>query len=174
MLDRLKSSLANVRGELRRDAPAMTLWKEFYARTAAARVPGILGAVTNRGEAQVLRLSALYAMLDGANIIGEGHLAAALALWEYCERSVLWIFGNATGNTDADAIFAALQRRGKAGMSQTEISTEVFQRNRKAEQIAAALDVLNGACVVYRRELRETGGAPAHRWFAGDGTNLTK
>ena len=173
MLDRLKSSLANVRGELRRDAPAVILWEEFYARTAAAKVPGILGAVTNRGEAQVLRLSALYALMDGSSVIGAAHLSAALALWDYCERSARWIFGQATGNPDAEAIFIALQSRGVVGLSQTQISAVVFQRNRRAEQIAAALDVLHGAGMAHRREFRETGGAPATLWYAGDGTKQT-
>ena len=110
VLDRLKSSLAKVRGELRRDAAAIQLWAKFYSRTANAEVPGILGAVTNRGEAQVLRLSALYALLNGCNVVGVDHLSAAFALWDYCEASARWIFGQATGNADADAIFAALQR----------------------------------------------------------------
>jgi hypothetical protein len=173
MIDRLKTSLAKVRDELRRDAPAGELWREFYERTAKVDVPGILGAVTNRGEAQVLRLSALYALMDGASQIGTPHLSAALALWDYCERSASWIFGHATGNADADAIHAALQGKGEVGMSQTEISREVFQGNRKAGPIAAAMNVLKGAGLIYPREFRETGGAPAHRWYASHETKQT-
>ncbi len=37
------------------------------------------------------------------------HIEAALALWEYVERSCAYIFGNTTGNPDADVILKALQ-----------------------------------------------------------------
>ena len=56
-------------------------------------------------------------------------------------------------------------------MSLTEISTDVFQRNRKAEQITAALEALDKARLAYRREFRDTGGAPAQRWNAGQRTD---
>ena len=47
----------------------------------------MLGAATSRAEAQVLRISVLYAILDKALWIRPEHLLAALAVWEYAERS---------------------------------------------------------------------------------------
>ena len=46
---------------------------------------GLYGAVTSRAEAQVVRLSLIYALLDCSPVIRQEHLLAALALWEYCE-----------------------------------------------------------------------------------------
>jgi hypothetical protein len=75
------------------------LWAaEYYDLSDAA--PGLLGAVTSRAEAQVMRLSLLYALLDGKNVIGEDHLTAALALWDYCARSARFIFGDAATETE--------------------------------------------------------------------------
>ncbi len=165
--------MARACGELRRTPEAEALWGEFYRRTAGIDVPGLLGAVTSRGEAQVLRLSGLYAMLAGADQVGVEHLRAGLALWDYCERGARWIFGAATGNADADTILAALTTAGSAGLTATEINAGVFQRNVTAERIATALDVLTRAGLAHRREIKPAKGAPAHRWYAGagNGTN---
>ena len=48
---------------------------------------GLAGAVTARPEAQALRLSVVYAALDGSSTIKVPHLEAALAVWNYCEAS---------------------------------------------------------------------------------------
>ncbi len=47
----------------RRDQEAQQLWADCY-ESLSYRDPGLRGAATSRGEAQVLRLSALYAALD--------------------------------------------------------------------------------------------------------------
>jgi hypothetical protein len=52
----------------------------------------MLGAVTGRAEAQVMRLSTLYAVLDKSAVIGPEHHHAAMALWRYCEQSAQWIW----------------------------------------------------------------------------------
>lgn len=166
MLDALKAARARAAGELRRTPEAEALWAEFYARTANAHVPGLLGAVTNRGEAQVLRLSALYAVLAGADHVGVEHLRAALALWEYCERSARWVFGAATGNRDADAILAALTAVGAAGLTTTEINAGVFQRNAPAARIRAALDLLSLAGLAVGRQESGGTGPTTQRWCA--------
>jgi hypothetical protein len=60
---------------------------------ALEECPGLVGTLLARAEAQVLRLSMLYALLDGTATIRTEHLYAALALWEYVEASVTYIFG---------------------------------------------------------------------------------
>ena len=69
--------------ELRRTEGARDLWHAVYATLSEGK-PGLLGAVTSRAEAQVLRLSVLYAALDRSSAIDVPHLKAALAVWEYC------------------------------------------------------------------------------------------
>jgi hypothetical protein len=53
----------------RRDQEAEELWADCY-ESLSYRDPGLRGAATSRGEAQVLRLSALYAALDCSDQIG--------------------------------------------------------------------------------------------------------
>jgi hypothetical protein len=49
--------------QLRRDDDSRKLWAEIYTDLSKDH-PGLLGAVTSRSEAQVLRLSMIYALLD--------------------------------------------------------------------------------------------------------------
>jgi hypothetical protein len=75
-----------------RDEAARAMWGERYFDLSAAQ-PGLLGAITSRAEAQVTRLSLVYALLAGRSTINVKDLEAAFALWEYCERSARYIFG---------------------------------------------------------------------------------
>ena len=95
--------------------------------------------MTARAEAQVLRLSVIYTALDGATSIQLQYLKAALAVWEYCERSAFYIFGDATGDPVADRIFAALKIRGK--MTRTDINN-LLGRSTPSNRIAQALNLL--------------------------------
>jgi hypothetical protein len=72
----------------------------------------MVGAVTGRAEAQVMRSSAIFALLDKSRLIRREHLEAAIALWEYCDQSARWIFGSSTGDRNADKIMEVLQRAG--------------------------------------------------------------
>jgi hypothetical protein len=78
-------------GEVTRSDEARSLWAKIYPELSKGK-PGLLGAITARAEAQVLRLSVIYALLDCSIKVEVQHLKAALALWDYCERSVAWIF----------------------------------------------------------------------------------
>lgn len=104
--------------ELKRDGLARKIWHEVYEELSEGR-PGMVGAMLARGEAQVMRLAVLYALLDLSMEIAPEHLMAALALWEYCEESVRYIFGSALGDSIADTIMGALKERGE--LSRTEI-----------------------------------------------------
>lgn len=63
---------------MQRDQAAAALWRQVYGELADDQTSGLLGAVTSRAEAQVLRLSMTYALLDGYGTISECHLRAAL------------------------------------------------------------------------------------------------
>jgi chromosome partitioning protein len=58
-------------------------WKEVY-RDLQVEAPGLCGYITARGDAQTLRLSLMYALLDQAEQIDCVHIKAALAVWEFC------------------------------------------------------------------------------------------
>ena len=110
---------------------ACSRWAAVYSALSAAQ-PGLLGAVTARAEAQVVRLALVYALLDGKSEMDEPHLKAALALWEYCEASAVRIFGDALGDPVADEINRALQQAGVGGMTRTAIR-DLFGRNQPGD-----------------------------------------
>lgn len=123
--------------------------------------PGLFGAITTRAEAQVLRLSVLYAALDGDSAIRLPHLMAALAVWEYAEESVRYIFGDATGDPVADRIIEALRMHGE--LARTQIS-QLSQRHTPTARISQALNLL-AASGKARFETRRTEGRPTEIWF---------
>jgi DNA replicative helicase MCM subunit Mcm2 (Cdc46/Mcm family) len=126
-------------GRIIRDPEANQLWHRVYKRLSDG-YSGLLGSVTSRATAQVIRLASLYALLDCSDIIWLKHLEAALAVWQYCEDSAKYIFGMSSGDKVAEEIFTALQSS-DAGLSKTEISN-LFNRNRTAKEIEAALQTL--------------------------------
>ena len=71
---------------LRRDEEARRLWWAVYPQLSSASL-GVLGMVTARAEAQVTRLSCLYALGDRSPVVRVEHLKASLALWRYCFES---------------------------------------------------------------------------------------
>jgi Protein of unknown function (DUF3987) len=146
---------------------AHTLWCTIYPQLSAD-VPGLLGAATARGDAQTLRLSMVYALLDQASQIDVVHIKAALALWTYCEASARFIFGDYTGNPIADNILRALRNSGSAGMSRWNISQDLFHRHTEASKIQAALAQLLAAGKVRSNKLRPANGRgrPTEMWFA--------
>jgi hypothetical protein len=163
---RLANALRACRpGEINRDDDARAIWRGVYSDLSAER-PGLTGALLGRAEAHVLRLSLLYALMDSSLIIRAPHLMAAIALWDYCEASVRYVFGDSLGDPVADELLQELRRRSR-GMSRTEIR-DLFQRNASAERIVRALALLreNGLAGLAPCQTSETGGRPAERWFA--------
>jgi Bifunctional DNA primase/polymerase, N-terminal/Protein of unknown function (DUF3987)/Primase C terminal 1 (PriCT-1) len=150
--------------ELRRTEKAARLWREIYPELSAGS-PGLLGAVTSRAEAQVMRLASIYALLDSSKVIKEVHLRAALALWKYAEQSARYVFGDSLGNPMADQLLKEL-RKSPDGMTRTEIR-DLFGRNRRAEEIEAALASL-AECGLARTETDngQGRGRPSERWVA--------
>jgi hypothetical protein len=160
----LQSVLATAEGvaEMRRDAAAREMWATEYPRLTEGR-PGLLGAVTSRAEAHVLRLSMLYALLDGSCVIRVPHLQAALAVWDYAKASARFVFGDALGDPIADTILRTLRQRPE-GMTQTEIMN-LFERHQSAERVRKAEADLQGMGLIELRKER-TAGRSRERWMA--------
>ncbi|HEX9262839.1 MAG TPA: hypothetical protein VF977_00600 [Candidatus Binatia bacterium] len=125
---------------MKRDDIARDAWGNVYGPLSAGR-PGLTGAVLSRAEAQVLRLSVLYALLDCSLTISIHHLQAALAVWEFAEDSARAIFGDRLGDPVADRILDALRSAGDEGMTESDISA-LFGRNRSADEIGRAMALL--------------------------------
>ncbi len=149
-------------GRIERDKSAKATWAEVYEDLSTGK-PGLSGAVLNRAEAQVLRLSVLYAAIDGSNQITLPHLEAALAVWEYSEASSEFIFGKSSGNTYGERILDALQEN-SAGMSRTAIS-HIFSGNVNSDILGSSLAQLQQQGMA-EKQVIQTEGRPVEMWVA--------
>jgi hypothetical protein len=164
ILDRLGKAIhfGREERELHRDDAARAIWHTVYPTLSEGK-PGLAGALIARGEAQTMRLAAIYALLDCSPAIRPEHLNAALALWEYAERSVYHVFGRVLGDPVADEIYAAL-RVSPDGLTRTQISA-LFQRNKSRDQLGRALLLLHRSKLAEPKSIK-TDGRPAEVWFA--------
>lgn len=135
-------------GELTRDEATREMWRTVYPALSEGK-PGLLGAVTARSEAQVL--ASLYALQDMSYVVRSEHLTAALALWEYCEASARYIFGQRLGDPIADELLSAL-RSHRDGMTRTEI------RDKRSSTISRH----SGMCSTKRSVTRSSIATPIH------------
>lgn len=146
----------------RRSPEAGALWRRHYAYLSQSR-PGLQGAATSRAEAQVLRLSAVYAALDCSSIIETAHLEAAFALWDYCSTGASQLFGLATGDSVADRIREALQDHPN-GLSRTRISA-LFHGNLSRQRIDGALGYLQSLNAIWPHTTSDD-RHPTTFWYA--------
>lgn len=128
--------------------------RKVYRQLSADR-PGLSGAILNRAEAQTLRLSLIYALLDQSPVIHVEHLRAAIAVWDVCEQSVFVIFGNRTGDPIADRILDELA--GCDELTRDEIGN-LFNRHRTGE-VDRSLSMLERIGRIMR-DSRPTKGRP--------------
>ena len=148
--------------EIRRTDAAREAWAAIYHDLSADR-QGLAGALLGGAEAQVMRLSALYAVLDRQPAIDLIHLKAALALWQYAEASTRTIFGDCLGDPDADSILRAIQVSGE--LSDSDLSN-LFGRHRSAAKLERAKAIILETARAYC-ETVQTGGRPRMVWRLG-------
>jgi len=161
---------SRTREELRRDEAASAHWRVIYRELSEGQ-PGLLGSMTGRAEAQVMRLACLYALIDACQAITLEHLKAALALWRYCLDSARFIFGDSLANPIADDLRLALREAGALGLTRAEMSREVLGRNRSAREIRHALDLLHELNLAWTEAERTGVGRPVERWYTSEATN---
>lgn len=162
LVERLRDRVEAARrtGEIVRTTEAEKVWAGIYPELSDGK-PGLIGRVLGRAEAQVMRLACIYALIDGHQNVDVEHLAAALALWDYSEKSALTIFGEMSGDPTADRIMAALEESPE-GMSETDIR-DLFGRNKSSNEIDRALAALQKASRI-KPEVVATGGRPKTIW----------
>jgi hypothetical protein len=167
IIGRLQNAAAFARTveKMQRDDRARAIWGDVYANLSEGK-PGLLGMVTSRAEAQVMRLACVYALLDCSVLVRAEHLTAALAVWQYCEDSARFIFGDALGDSTADEILREI-RNHPQGMTRTQIRDH-FNRNKSAAELGRALGVLQEYGLARMERTREGEGdtKPTERWFA--------
>jgi hypothetical protein len=162
MTERLGANLAAARrcGRVYFDIAARLEWHDIYAQLSQA-ADGLVGSLTARAEAHVLRLAMLDALIDGDTIIRPAHLQAGLALWDYAARSITWAMRHTTADPVAEQIRAALAAA-PDGLTRTQLR-DLFARNLPAARVDAALTALGTQGLAQRRRLA-TAGRPAEIW----------
>jgi hypothetical protein len=143
-----------------RTSAARELWNDRYAALSQGREDAY-GAATSRAEAQVLRLSAIYAALDSSPLIDACHLQAALAVWDYCCASARLLFDTAPIDPTARRISQALDVTPE-GLSRVQIRA-LFNRHVSKERIDLALEQLMTLGLI-NRETSAGRGRPATLW----------
>jgi hypothetical protein len=153
---------AHTAGKVTFTPDARELWWHTYPQLTQP-TDSLLGQLTARAEAHAIRLALIYALLDGQKTIAPEHLQAALALWDYTERSAAWALGQTTGDPLAEHIHAALARS-PHGLTRTQIR-DLCQRNLPTDRVEQALAALTAAGRAQRHRTL-TGGRPAELWTA--------
>lgn len=162
---KLEQALAVARtiGAMNRSPDARQLWHQIYPELTAEK-PGLYGAVVGRGEAQTLRLSMLYALLDGASTIDVAHLKAATAVWRYCESSARIIFDEGQAET-ADPLEQLLLQmiRQEPGINRRGLHRKIgghIPAREMVNALARLRDHGKAHC-----GMSPTGGRPSECWF---------
>ena len=161
---RLTAAVATAReiGAMSRSANARAMWHRLYPELTAER-PGLYGAVVGRGEAQTLRLSMLYALLDGQAVIDVEHLQAAAAVWRYCDASARIVFseGEAAANPLEQLLLVKIQQ--EPGINRRGLHRAIGGHIPAKEMVHALARVRDQGQA--RCEVVSTGGRPSERWF---------
>lgn len=169
MINRLKDAISFPKSgtvaALPLDLESRERWWRVYPGLTD-RGTSLFDAITSRAEAHVRRLAVIYAVLDREREVRIEHLEAALAVWDYAERSAAYLFGSSLGDPMADQVLSLL-RRHPDGMSRTGI-TNALSRNKKADEIERALGVLSerGMAEMEKVQPPSGRGRPEERWRA--------
>jgi hypothetical protein len=130
----------------------------------------LFGAATSRAEAQVLRLSAIYAALDCSPVVSIPHLEAALAVWDYCSASAALLFIPIATDPIVDRIREALDAS-PGGLTRDQIRT-LFHRHIRSERIDAGLEQLTAEGNITSQKSRGK-GRPSTLWSATEDEDTT-
>jgi hypothetical protein len=140
--------------QMQRTPETESLWETIY--NALPDESGILGALTARAEAQMLRLSVAYALLDGSNMIHVEHVQAAKALWDYCSASALYVFGERFGDPLADRLLGELRNVWPAGLDGTQ-QRDLFRRHVSQTRLDEVRGRLERRGLVVTKRIRTQG-----------------
>jgi hypothetical protein len=147
-IDKARTAGFRVRSDAARE-----LWADLYQRLADEAPAGLTGAVTARAEAQMLHLSLLYSLLDGAEAIELDHLNAAWHIWRYADASARYIFGDSTGDPAVDRLLDELAAAEPGGLDAAAMKRILGRNYRDIGQRAERLRKVITAT-------EETGGRP--------------
>lgn len=170
LVRRLKESAEFARrvGVMSRDEEARELWREIYDKLDDEIPSGRLGATLNRAEAQIGRLSCLYALLDNSHIVKRIHLEAAKAVWDYCVASTRYIFSENVLSKKAQKFLDALNKAGDKGLNKTQLYSK---NGGRPDGVNDALAELKSAGYAFNMKI-PTAGRDEERWIAVEASSI--
>lgn len=169
MADEVKASVEFARhvSQMKRSRQADELWIEVYPNLSEG-LPGIIGSLSSRSEAQVMRLAMILALFNRQDQITREALEAALAIHDYCLDSLKYVFGNKLGVRQADLLFDFICGS-ENGVTRTSVR-DFFNKNCPKESIDDAVRMLVDAKLIEVYIQPSGGGRPAEvlRQVKGD------
>jgi len=141
-------------------AEATELYTSLYPVLRRERVGGA-APFLERAAPLVRRLAVLYALLDCRYEVDLPHLNSALAFWDYCERSVEFLFGDPIKDPSNQKVLDAIRAAGPDGILKSDL---LRQLKKTAKEIDASLDRLSAEGLVESRVVK-TKGRPSVYWF---------
>jgi len=159
LANKLASNLLaiNSNQEVNLSPQAKQLWVKLY-KDVSQDCQGIIGAITARAEAHIIRLAMVYCLLDGKNIITIDHLSAATSVWDYCKASAIYLFSfhdPEERDPNTELLLEALKNE---PLSQTQISG-LFGRHKTAKELNSFLSEMEGANLIKQEKLKTKGRA---------------
>ena len=105
-----------------------------------------------------------YALLDSSKTIGIEHLEAAIAVWNYCRDSALFLFAGRHEDSVIQTILKALE---SAPLTGTDLHS-LFNNNLPAQRIKDALSELIASKRVISEKVKGEKGAPITTYKLND------
>ena len=155
-------------GEMRRSEAATELWEVFYCATDD-KVPGVVGAQLARLEAQLLRLSMIYALAEGSEVVEPAHICAGAAVLDYASASTNYLLGSETGDRTMDRVVRVLRTREPLTVSRTDLHRELGGHT-KSKELDQILSDLEARGLIERERLPTGGRSREEIRYIGSGT----
>ena len=139
-------------------------WRGWRARIKAQipKAADDLGPLWSRGEVQVIRLAATYAIADGSPVVTAIHISAALGAWTYCAKSAELLFGVPLGLAGARVnprhaakVVRRLHESYPGWLPRNSIGKDVLGGN--AGDVTPIMDDLMAKELVERRAIKTAG-----------------
>ena len=135
-------------GEVKRTPEAGEYWHDLYINElSTGDAQGIWGQVTDRAEAQVVRLSLLFAIMDLSRRIELKHIKAARAVWDYSFKSAQWVFGESPYSANGKRLLESLLN---GTLTMTQISHDVFNKHLHGAKLNAVMDEIKNEITTQR------------------------
>lgn len=149
-------------GLITKTPAAEEVWALIYEKYAD-KGEGEIAALTGRAEAQILRLSLIYALMEGSDKIKPEHICTARLVWDYCQKSVEFIFSEFNREKESSMVLSLLNALKEKPLSQSEIY-EVFNKHIDAKKMANLLKKMNAKGYIESKK-EKTNGRPKNYWY---------